>query len=195
MPLVANVPPRSSCVSCTLTPSRGVSSLVASTAFSLTTFDPASSSAMGLSICIRFASLNLRTSYLLDVVGRAAVVKAVACWSVADPAVDGVLCLAAPLFTTFLPLALPLTNNPEAERPSAALLESDNDFADSLAALPVCFLDVGFLCFGLDDSSITLTSSSNFTAFLGLPRFFTASVDMTAQKGRLVLWHKLGVEF
>ena len=137
---------------------------------------------------------------MLDVVGSVTVVKAVACGSIADPAVEGGFCLAARLFASvivanFLPFGPLPTSDSDAGGPFAVCVDPGNGFAGSLASLVACFLGVDFLGFGLDDSSTTMISSSKLTAFLGLPRFLTASLDMMAETGCSRLCRKAGVEF
>jgi hypothetical protein len=138
---------------------------------------------MGSSVGIGSAPLILHTPGLVNVVCSVTFVKAVASWSIADPALDGSFGLAVSLlasvdFAELLPLAPLLVCDLDTGVSSEVSIGSDNRFVGSAVSLTVCFFDVAFLGFDLDDCSMIITSSSKVTAFFGLPRFFTVSLDM-----------------
>ena len=152
---------------------------------------------MGPFVGIGSAPLILCTPGLVNVVCSVTFVKAVACWSIADPALDGNFGLAVSLFASvdfaeFLPFAPFLVCGLDTGVSSAVSVSSDNGFVGSAVSLTVCFFGVAFLGFDLDDCSITMTSSSKVTAFFGLPRFFTASLDMMGSNGASTRWRKMG---
>ena len=123
-------------------------------------------------------------------VGSVTVSKAVACWRMADAAVDGAFCLAARLFASveasnFLPLPLLWACDSDADSATAVSVESGSASAGPSVSLTVFFFGFDFLGFGVDGCSIATTSSGGLEALFDLPRFFTVSVDMMAQQGGL----------
>jgi hypothetical protein len=150
--------------------------------------DAISLASMGSFVGIGSAPLILRTPGLVNVVRSVTFVKAVACWSISDPTLDGSFGLAVSLlasvdFAEFLPFAPFLVCDLDTGVSSAVSVGSDNGFVGFAVSLTVSFFGVAFLDFDLDDCSITITSSSKVTAFFGLPRFFTASLDMMGSNG------------
>jgi hypothetical protein len=110
--------------------------------------------------------------------------KAFAFWSIVDPAVE-------PLFDgffagRFLPLALPSTCDWGLGGFSVFLIGSFVGLKGSCASAMAGFFVVEFLGFVLDGCPRTTNSSPRTTAFFGLPRFFTVSLDMAVVAAPLV---------
>ena len=176
--------PAPNCVSSSLHARGDVCSCLGSAAFVLVPRNAISLAPMGPSVGIGSAPLSLRTLGLVNVVCSVTFVKAVACWSIADPVFDGDFGLAASLFASvdfveFLPLAPLFVCDLDTGVSSAVSVGSDNRFVGSA----VCFFRIAFLGFDWDDCSITITSSSKVATFFGLPRFFTVSLDMMGSNG------------
>src|SRR5579859_1338566 len=114
----------------------------------------------------------------------ATVWKAFAFWSIGDPAVEPLL----DGFSAdqFLPLALPLTCDWGLGGFSVFFMDSFVRLKGSCASAMVRFFVVDFLGFVLHGCSRTANSSSRITAFFGLPRLFTVSLDMAVVAAPLV---------
>src|SRR5271154_3485120 len=107
---------------------------------------------MGPSVGIGSAPLILRTPGVVNVVCSATFVKAVACWSIADPAFDGGFGLAVSLFASvdfaeFLPLAPLLVCGLDTGVSSTVPAGSNNRSVGSAVSLMVCFFGIAFLGF------------------------------------------------
>ena len=188
MTLPDDICPASNFVSSSLDVRGDVCSCLGSATFVLVALNAIPLASMGPSVGIESAPLISRTPGLVNVVCSATFVKAVACWSIADPAFDDGFGLAVSLFAIvdlaeFLPLAPLLVCDLDTGVSSTVSAGSNNRFVSSAVSLTVCFFGIAFLGFDLGDCSITITSSSKVAAFFGLPRFFTVSPDMVGSGG------------
>src|SRR5947209_20445950 len=125
--------PASNCVSSSLNASGDVCSCPGSATFVLVALNAILLASMGSSVGIGSDPLILRTPGLVNVVCSVTFVKAVARWSIADPALEGSFGLAVSLlasvdFAELLPLAPLLVCDLDTGVSSAVSVDSDNRF-------------------------------------------------------------------